>query len=319
MNGTVARLLPLGAALVVAAACANPGFSGHQNPRQYLAPAMRMTLPARPASYLGVYEAGVPQSYRLIDTFTSAVGHAPNLVLYYSSWGERFQAAFAGKLLAHGAAPLVQIDPAGVSVSAIAAGEYDGYLRSYAAQVRAFGHPVVIGFGHEMNGWWYSWGRSHVPAHTWVGAWRHIVTVFRQDGADNVTWLWTVNVISGSKIPSPDKWWPGSTYVDWVGIDGYYRRAGRNFWKIFYPTVADLRRLTTKPVLLAEMAISPKDGPARQIPILFAEVRKLHLLGLVWFDTAAKENWRLEDDPAALRAFRQQLGHYRWAGSAADG
>ena len=28
-----------------------------------------------------------------------------------------------------------------------------------------------------------------------MAAWRHIVTVFRQQGADNVTWLWTVNII----------------------------------------------------------------------------------------------------------------------------
>ena len=30
-------------------------------------------------------------------------------------------------------------------------------------------------------------------AATFVAAWRHIVTLFRAEGADNVTWLWTVN------------------------------------------------------------------------------------------------------------------------------
>ena len=83
--------------------------------------------------------------------------------------------------------------PTYASVPAIAAGAYDGYLRSYADSVRDFGHPVVIGFGHEMNAPWYSWGYGHVRPSTFVAAWRHIVTLFRGQGADNVTWLWTIN------------------------------------------------------------------------------------------------------------------------------
>ena len=43
-----------------------------------------------------------------------------------------------------------------------------------------------------MNAPWYSWGYNHVPASTFIAAWRHIVTLFRQQGADNVTWLWTI-------------------------------------------------------------------------------------------------------------------------------
>jgi hypothetical protein len=39
----------------------------------------------------------------------------------------------------------VQIDLTLASISAIAAGNYDVYLRSYAASVRSYGKPVVIG------------------------------------------------------------------------------------------------------------------------------------------------------------------------------
>jgi hypothetical protein len=87
--------------------------------------------------------------------------------------------SFARTLHKHGAVPLVQFEPAGVSVAAIAAGDDDNYLRVYADSVRKFGHPVVIGFGHEMNATWYSWGYTHTPASTFVAAWRHIVTLFR--------------------------------------------------------------------------------------------------------------------------------------------
>ena len=46
-----------------------------------------------------------------------------------------------------------------------------------------------------MNAWWYSWGYRHASPASFVAAWRHIVTLFRGQGAWNVTWLWTINVI----------------------------------------------------------------------------------------------------------------------------
>ena len=99
--------------------------------------------------------------------------------------------SFAESMHRHGVIPFVQIDPTLASVSAIASGIYDDYLRSYADSVRDFGHAVVIGFGHEMNATWYSWGYGRTPPSAFVAAWRHIVTLFRDQGADNVTWLWT--------------------------------------------------------------------------------------------------------------------------------
>ena len=43
-------------------------------------------------------------------------------------------------------------------MAAVASGRYDAYLRSYANAVRAYGHPIVIGFAAEMNGDWDPWG-----------------------------------------------------------------------------------------------------------------------------------------------------------------
>ena len=117
-----------------------------------------------------------------IADFAQAAGRQPNLVGYYSGWAEPFATSFAEMLRKHGIIPFVQIDPTYASVAAIAAGTYDDYLRSYADSVQDFGHAVVIGFGHEMNAPWYSWGYGHVPAATFVAAWRHIVTLFRERG-----------------------------------------------------------------------------------------------------------------------------------------
>jgi hypothetical protein len=45
----------------------------------------------------------------------------------------------------------MQWDPGRASVTKLAVGGYDSYLRSFADSVRKFGYPVVVGFGHEMN------------------------------------------------------------------------------------------------------------------------------------------------------------------------
>src|SRR5271155_6136682 len=68
-------------------------------------------LPSNPASYLGVYETGPPRTYQPVADFTRAVGKQPNLVGYYSGWGEAFQTSFARTVRSHGAVTILQWDP----------------------------------------------------------------------------------------------------------------------------------------------------------------------------------------------------------------
>jgi hypothetical protein len=265
-------------------------------------------LPTSPASYLGVYEKGPPDRYQPVAVFSHAAGRTPNLAGYYGGWGEPFKTAFARTVHQHGAVTLLQWDPTRVSLAAIAAGHYDGYLRTFAAGVRAFGHPVVIGFGHEMNANWYSWGYGQASPAAFVAAWRHIVTLFRQQGANNVTWLWTLQADEKGTGPVAS-WWPGASYVTWVGIDGYYYRPTDSFFSVFGATVAQVRLFTGKPILLSEAAVGPAAGQAAKIPGLFAGMREYGTLGLVWFDIAQNDgpyhqDWHLEDNPAAVTAFR---------------
>ena len=215
---------------------------------------------------------------------------------------------FADSLRGHGVIPFVQIDPTDASVSAIADGSYDEYLRSYADSVRNFSDAVVIGFGHEMNANWYSWGYGHVPPSTFIAAWRHLVTVFRQQGADNVTWLWTVQA-DGKGTGPVASWWPGASYVTWVGVDGYYYRPTDTFATVFGPTIDQVRKFTSDPVLLSETAVGPAAGPFSKIQDLFRGMSTYNTLGLVWFDKKQTsgtyhQDWRLEDNPSAEISFR---------------
>jgi hypothetical protein len=267
------------------------------------------SLPSSADSYLGVYEKGPPATYEPVANFTGVVGRQPNLVGYYSGWGEPFKTPFAETVHQHGAVTILQMDPSWASVSSIAAGKYDPYLRSFAGSVRAFGQPVVIGFGHEMNGYWYPWAYGHAAPSEFVAAWRHIVTLFQRQGVTNVTWLWTLQADEPRTGPIAS-WWPGAQYVTWVGIDGYFYRPSDTFFSIFGKTIAQVRMLTTKPVLVSETAVEPEAGQSAKIANLFAGIRQYDLLGLVWFDITQHnglyhQNWRIEDSPAAQTAFKR--------------
>jgi len=270
-------------------------------------------LAAKPDSYLGVYVPGVPASDAGLAAFGSKTGTRPNVAVYYSGWLEPFQSTFGTELSARGAVPLVQIDPTGTDLAAITHGRYNKYLASYAQAVRGFGRPVIISFGHEMNGDWYSWGNGKTSARDFVAAWRHIVKVFRSWGAYNVTWLWTINSLAGGpgQAAEPQAWWPGASYVTWVGIDGYYYYPAESFTTLFGTTISAIRRFTSDPVLITETGISPTAGKAARLPELFAGARSAGVLGLVYFDARGYRDWRLDQDANALAAFRKAAQGFR--------
>ncbi len=281
-------------------------------------PVAHASLPLSPASYLGVFENGSPPSYQPIEGFAKVARRSPNLVGYFSGWVEGFDMPFAESVHAHGGIPMVQIDPLYATVSGLAAGVYDGYLREYADSVRRFGHSVVIGFGHEMNASWYPWGYLHVKPAVFRAAWRHIVDLFRAQGARNVTWLWTINALRSPGSPARSggtgpisQWWPGANYVNWVGIDGFYYRPDSSFQSIFGATIKQVHELTDRKILLSETAVGPDAGQFVKIPQLFQGMLKAKTLGLVWFDNTQHDgifhqDWRIEDNHLAELAF--QLG-----------
>jgi Glycosyl hydrolase family 26 len=268
----------------------------------------RSVHPTQPVRYLGVAESDAPYSYAEFDQFAQRIGRQPNLVVYYSRWLDPFQVSFATSAAEHGATTLVQLAPRNVSLASIADGQFDSYLRSYAAAVKVFGRQVILSFGHEMNGPWYSWGYGHTSPKVFVAAWRHIVTVFRTAGASNVTWLWTVNIFTmrNPSIANPASWWPGNSYVNWVGIDGYYFTNSQNFAQVFGSTIVGVRILTSDPIIISETGALPTYDQSAKVTDLFNGVRSYDLLGFVWFDikdTTLNLDWRLSS--RAATTYRQ--------------
>jgi mannan endo-1,4-beta-mannosidase len=298
-------------AIAAAAAACLLTVTGCLTPLTAQQPLTPVPTPASPL--IGVYESAAPGSWSQVTEFTNATGVKPRIVVYYSSWNQPFSTSFAQTAWDNDAYVLAQLQPNGVTLASIAAGGSDAYLRSYADAIVAFGHPVILCFGHEMNGTWYSWGYGRTSPATFVAAWRHVVRVFRAAGAANVTWLWTVNSIRGA-ASSLSRWWPGAAWVDWTGIDGYYFRATDSFGSVFGSTIAAIRTFSSAPLLIAETAVGTTPNRESQIDALFAGVRAERLAGVVWFDEAQHageyhQDWHLEDDPFALAAFAAAAPH----------
>jgi len=267
---------------------------------------------------LGVYEPDDPGSYGQVVGFARATGVWPDIVSYYSKWGTPFNESFALQVYRHGGTTLVQLQPKYMSLHAIVDGQQDSYLGVYAKEVANFGHRVILSVGQEMNGPWYSWGQGHVPPAEFIAAWRHIVDIFHRVTSANVTWLWDVNCNLTGHFPI-EPWWPGSNYVNWVGLDCYYVYPSDTFVSIFRSTIEEIRSLTSKPIFIAETAVGRAAGP-RKIKDLFSGASNAGLIGLLWFDETQHgglyhEDWRLEGNAAALAAFKasaRQWGHGRY-------
>lgn len=236
------------------------------------------------------------------SAFAASSGVDPAIVQLYTGWGVPFSAAGAGT-----AEPAIQIQPRHAPLSDIIAGRYDGWLRQYAASARRYGKQLILSFGHEMNGDWSAWGYRHVQPAEFIAAWRHVVTVFRQQGASNVTWMWTVNGLAPG-ISDPREWFPGAQWVGIVGVDQYYNKAADTWASQFQPTIDDIRSFWPGPVLLSETGIPSYDDQAADLRGLFAGAASDSLMGVLYFDHDGTKPWALT--AAALAAFRAAVKEY---------
>jgi hypothetical protein len=114
------------------------------------------------------------------------------------------------------------------SLAKIVAGDFDDDLRAWGRAARDFATPVLIEWGTEPNGQWFSWngkwngGPREGPA-KYIRAYRRIVDLMRAEGADNLQWVWHVNWLDEpeQKWNALENYFPGEKYCDWVALSAY--------------------------------------------------------------------------------------------------
>jgi membrane-bound metal-dependent hydrolase YbcI (DUF457 family) len=314
------------AALLAAVVLAVPAASPDTAPGQVKAAVVVKKRHLAPAQIsVGVYIPGAEQNPALLDGYANAVGRQPAIVHTYRKWWTPiFEPQVLGALSSRGAIPMVTWEPwnekaEGVSLWGIAAGEQDAYIAQAAQQAASWGGPLFVRFAHEMNGDWYPWGRGHSDnsAVAYKTAWRHIVEVFRREGALNVRWVWTPYV-DGGRVPFR-QFYPGDEWVDWAGLDGFnWGRPFMSFAKVFDRSYQAMVRLTSKPLMIAETG-SVEAGGNKAIWIRDALRRAMphlkHVRALLWWSDVhpSGADWRINTSPGALAALQQALGTERFA------
>ncbi|NOZ34601.1 MAG: hypothetical protein GXO80_04800 [Chlorobi bacterium] len=117
-------------------------------------------------------------------------------------------------------------------------GKHDTALTAWFEEAKNTKENLLVEFGTEMNGYWFSWNGKYYGAGTkneygdpdypdgpeiFRDAYRHIIDICNEVGVENITWFFHFDVNS-----DPDEDWndpvfyyPGDNYIDWLGVSTY--------------------------------------------------------------------------------------------------
>ncbi len=266
-----------------------------------------------------------------MTAFPAKYRHSLSFYVAFTSWSEDLATFIAAENMtawqAQNVAPLITWDPLDVRYTDIIAGKWDAYFTASALAVKAFPGTIFLRPLHEFNGSYKPYGLANEGADTtadtnFIAAWRHMVDVFRAQGATNVRWVWCYanhSVPSDVKYPwnDPANAYPGNEYVDWVAFDAFNRgneQTGQP-WQTFDELIgASYQRAvgisTLRPVMIAELGTDEwGDGGARKALWLSTMLTELpaaypHLRGIGYFDFSNHEfAYGLQSSPAAEAAW----------------
>jgi Glycosyl hydrolase family 26 len=293
----------------------------------------QLMLPTRVRSgdriAIGVTIANAPGYKSVLQNYIGLAGKAPAMVMDFRSFSDPlFYSTEEPNLRAIGAIPVITWDPVingrGLPLADVSAGLYDAYLNSQARAAEAWGRPMYIRFAHEMNlpdSKWATGKNGNTPA-SYVAAWRHVVTIFRDDGATNVRWIWSPNVYCHGSCPFA-AYFPGDAWVDEVALDGYNFASAHgvpwiSFASLFGPSYALITAISQKPVMIAETASAGAGGDKaawmrqaflHDVPVLFPRIN-----AVIWWDRDDGVDWRVNSSPASLTAWRAVVSSPLYSG-----
>jgi hypothetical protein len=257
---------------------------------------LALAAPAAANPYLpaaGHVFAGVGGGYDTAD-FERATGSHPAIFQFFGGWDQSLTYMFNGARAAHSRL-MIHVSTArgsgDISPGDIAAGRGDAYLLSLNGRIAGNGGVTYIRLMAEMDGHWNPYcaytasGRSKGPRYSTAmfrQAWRRAVIVIRggplatvnaklralrMPPVDNhghdlpqpqVSFLWVPQVEGAPAISanSPQAYWPGAQYVDWVGTDFYSKFPNWGGLESFY------RSFGGKPFAFGEWALWGSDDPS---------------------------------------------------------
>jgi hypothetical protein len=356
----------LAAALLLAAAgCGKSRLAPAPQPAAPPAAAPKLAVPAHGA-YTGAYinfgDDEDDVTLEAIEQFEEETGKHQAIVAFASFWGEgRFPLDAVTVVRTHGSVPLLfwspwdrpyreeQIEAHGPDkfrLDNILEGKWDAYIDRWADGAKAFGSPLFVSLCNEMNGDWFPWSARYYGGGQPIAgtdpvryagpeyfkrAYRYIVDRVRARGAKNVLWVFHVNNFSEPYEPwnTFAQFYPGSAYVDWLGMSVYGQLFPDAKWEVFdqmlRPPYDEICRLDPdKPVMIAEWGVGefPQSGDkAAWIKDGFEKMERyyprLHA-AVYWHERWQNthdflySNLKVDSSPGAQAAYRSGVASPFW-------
>jgi glycosyl hydrolase family 26 len=313
-------------------------------------------LPPSWGSYLGAFAAldtremyGKAQAAGgRISAFEELSRHRLAWVSISQEWdrGLQFPRERVLSIWRHGAVPYIAFLPTGgvyrpgprrhmpehrYTLQRIIAGVFDGQLRAWADDARALGVPLLLAFGAEVNDGWGPWnarwnGASQTDgygdpaypdgAERYRDAFRHLVTVFRDEGARNVAFAFHVDAVPAeSAWNGIEAYYPGDAYVDWLGISVYGALGPRVGMTQFARKLDEssayttLTKLSRRPIAIVQLGTVER-GTGEKAAWIRSALRTLRsgryarVRAVVWWSMDGAASTRIDSTPEALTAFR---------------
>lgn len=197
----------------------------------------------------------------------------------------------------------------------ISAGKYDGLVLNYLNQLQEICDDtnIIIRFDHEMEmrpTYGSPWSPWQGKSAEYVQAWRHVVTLARNNNFDNLKWLWSPNRADQYVYD----YYPGGEYVDYVGMTlNHPTITGPIYssFEEFYSPNKEVLESFNKPIIIGEAAYYHFDEQyiAAWIDGTFSYAKQDEkIVALVWFNQEMDHlNYNIEATKAGREAFGRNM------------
>jgi hypothetical protein len=326
----------------------------------------RLLPPPAGKLYHGVFPGGTAGledaiTAQEVASYAQAVNAWPTWVYFSSEWGtsRAFPRRTAEWIRRRGAIPYIRLmlrtapvanqpEPL-FTLPAILAGAFDADLVAWGREAARFRTPILIEWGTECNGRWFSWNGSWHGGATpgdfgsptkadgperFVAVFRHLVTTLRGAGAHNLVWVFHVAAADdpAEEWNRLEAYYPGDDVVDWIGVSLYGQGSPLDPWpaRSFRAQLDDsyprLERLAPhKPIIIAEFGTTANHPTTPAGSWTRAALNDLlggrwpRVIGLAWWnshfsndaDPAHDTIMRVQESPALRAAFREQFTLHR--------
>jgi hypothetical protein len=187
-------------------------------------------------------------------------------------------------------------------------GERDDLIREQADAVRDLHRPVLLRMRWEMD-------RPNLRATMWSGpdyiaAWKYVRAIFRQEHADNVSWVWCPTA-EGFQRGDAEQFYPGDDQVDWTCVDVYAGTQFQPIGELMRPFLQWAAQ-HPKPIIIGEFGVAKAWGSAERAAWIKNAERTFkanpQIKAVAYFESNPDGNgptkqFQLSGDPPAFKAF----------------